>query len=294
MRVAVIGLPFFGQRVAEALVGAGIAARFLPSPVVEPRRFPRVLAELLRADVVYAIGSRAARGAPADLLVRLRKRLVLHWVGSDVLWARRDAAAGRLSSRVVERAVHWADAPWLVEELGALGIAAEEHPLPLPIAWGEPVPLPETFRVLVYLPVHPVEAYDVEGTLAVIRALPHVPFLIVGGFVPPVPLPNVEALGFVRTMADVYHRSSVLLRLTRHDGISHSVIEALSFGRYAVWTYRLPGVVRVATPAEAAAAIARLRIEAVGPNELGLRTAARYRADVVISEAAERLRRLAG
>ncbi len=294
MRLAVIGLPFFGERVAASLRDAGIDARYLPSPAVEPCRGPWVVGELLRSDLVYAIGSRAARGAPADLLLRLRKRLVLHWVGSDVLWARRDFEAGRLSRRVAERAVHWADAPWLAEELGALGIAAEERPLPVPIAWGEPVPLPEAFRVLVYLPERPGGAYDVEGTLAVIRALPDVPFLIAGGFVPPVPLPNAEALGFVRTMADVYHRTSVLLRLTHHDGLSHSVVEALSFGRYVVWTYPLPGVVRVSGPAEAAAAIARLRAEARGLNERGVAAAARYRAEVVVPAAAERLRSLAG
>ncbi|GBD24471.1 hypothetical protein HRbin29_02149 [bacterium HR29] len=294
MRLAVIGLPFFGERVAALLAEAGIDARFLPSPVVEPRRTPWVLAELVRSDLVYAIGSRAARGAPVDLLLRLGKKVVLHWAGSDVLFAQRDAESGRLSRRVAERAVHWAVAPWLVEELGALGIAAEERPLPLPIAWGEPVPLPETFRVLVYLPERPWEPYDVEGTLAVMRALPDVPFLVVGGYVPPAPLPNVEALGFVPNMAEVYRRTSVLLRLTHHDGRSHSVIEALSFGRYVVWTYGLPGVVRVSGPAEAAAAIARLRAEAHGLNERGLEEAARYRAEVLVPEAVERLRSIVG
>lgn len=292
MRVAVIGLPFFGRRVAESLREAGIEARYLPSPAIEPRRIPSVLAELLRADLVYAIGSRAAKGSPVDLLARSGKRVLLHWVGTDVLWARRDAAAHRLSRWLTERAVHWADAPWLVDELGALGIVAEERPLPMPMAVGEPVALPGTFRVLVYLPEHAREPYDVAATLAVVRALPEIEFLVVGGFEPSEPIPNLQALGFVRNMTDVYHRCSVLLRLTHHDGLSHSVVEALSYGRYVVWTYGLPGVVRVANAGEAAAAIASLRTEHREPNYVGVQTAQRYRADVIVREAVERLRDL--
>jgi hypothetical protein len=117
----------------------------------------------------------------------------------------------------------------------------------------------------------------------VVSALPGVRFLLVGGF--EFEAANVENLGFVADMASVYARSSLFLRLVRHDGLSHTVIEALSYGRQVVWKYALPGVTTVA---DTEGAISAVRAHVGGPlalNEEGMEASTRYAPDRVVSEA---------
>ena len=43
-------------------------------------------------------------------------------------------------------------------------------------------------------------------------------------------------------MDEIYSQSSLLIRLTKHDGFSSMVLEALSYGRNIIWTYDIPNV----------------------------------------------------
>ncbi|MFQ5381567.1 MAG: hypothetical protein ACE5EF_08090 [Dehalococcoidia bacterium] len=274
-RIAVTGLPFFGPRAASGLRQAGFEATYVPRPGARPATWPRFLLELARADAFYSIGSSASRGSPNDRIAALRRKVIMHWVGSDVLSASEARRRNELSNRLVRDAVHWADAPWLVEELRGIGIAAAEHPLPIPIAIGSPEPPPANFRVLVYLPAGRHPAHDIEGTLAVVRALPEVSFLAIGGREAVAPLPNLEHRGYVQTVAPIYRECAAILRLTHHDGLSHSIVEALSFGRHAVWTRHLPGVRQVEDAEGAIEAIRELAAQsAVGSLGVNTRGAA--------------------
>jgi hypothetical protein len=281
-RIAVVGLPYFGTRVASSLIGAGFDARFVPSPRAGLIRNPLAATHLWKADLTYGIGSSIERSSPLDLIARSGRRVLMHWVGSDVLYARRAERRGRVSARL-RRVAHWADAPWLIRELDPLSLKVQEHPLPMPIAVGQPLPMPAEPAVLIFLPANPHRAYDVEGTRAVVDGLPEVQFLLVGGYT--MDAANVQNLGFVTDMAAVYARSSLFLRLVRHDGLSHSVIEALSYGRQVAWNYELPGVTRVGTAGEAITAV-RAHVEGqLNLNEAGVETSARYRPERVIAEA---------
>jgi hypothetical protein len=244
-RIAVVGLPFFGARVARSLRGEGFRAKYVPHPGRNALAWPGAIRTLLRADLVYTIGSSSRKWGPADLMAMAGKSIVMHWAGSDVLDGLKDWEAGRISNRVLERAVHWTAAPWLGEELKPLGISPEWRPLPMPIKTGESLPLPSTFRVLVYHGKLPHRAYNIEGMLEVIRALPHIPFVLVGGYQPASVPENLEVVGWVDDMKAQYARTSALLRLVHHDAMSHSVVEALGYGRQVLWNYEVPGVRKV-------------------------------------------------
>jgi glycosyltransferase involved in cell wall biosynthesis len=292
VRIAVTGLPFFGTRVALTLREAGLAAYFIPT-LREAVREPRNLRRMAKADLVYAIGPSIEKRSPLAMLSLLRKRIVIHWVGSDVEYAIEAWRHGKSSERLIHDATHWADASWLAEEIRPIGVQAEERPLPMPIAFGVPAPMPEEHGVLISLPREPHSAYDVEGTLEVVAALPGVRFSLVGGYEPPVSLPNLSNLGFVDGMASVYRDHSVFLRLMRHDALSHSVVEALSFGRRVVWSYPLPGVDQASGVEDAISALQRITNSQPALNEAGLATAERYRPGVIIPDAVAALTRLA-
>ncbi|MDZ7727597.1 MAG: hypothetical protein U5Q44_05005 [Dehalococcoidia bacterium] len=293
-RIAVIGLPFFGRRVARSLRQEGFRARYVPHPGRDPLAWLRAAPVLAQADLVYTIGSSARTWGPADVLAKLRKRIVMHWAGTDVLHALRDWQAGRASKGLLRRAHHWAAAPWLVEELEPMGVRAEPRALPMVIKTGTDLPLPETFRVLVFLATEPHSAYDISGTMQVIESLPDIPFVMVGGYRPAEIPDNLEVVGWVEDMQPQYARTSAYLRLVHHDAMSHSVIEALGYGRQVLWSYEIPGVTRVEGPEHAVEVLRELAANADTQelNATGKETAAQFHPSVIIPAAAEAMREL--
>jgi glycosyltransferase involved in cell wall biosynthesis len=273
--VAIGGLPYFGRRLATLLDGHDWQATYLETRRWEPRAAVRALRQAAAADLVYLIGGQIERFSRPHLLrLALRRPIVMHWTGSDVLFARRVFAASRAAAGLIHGVTHWAGAPWLAKELRSLGVQARW----LPHSWVEaptvlpPLP-PGPLTVLAYLPEARAAFYGGETILRVATALPEVRVLVVGARSLPWPVPaNVCLLGWVGDMAPVYARSHVLLRLPRHDGLAFMVQEALAYGRYAVWTYPFPDTIQAYTP-EAALAAVRDLCERHAAGELALNAA---------------------
>ena len=251
-RVLILGLPYFGKMLAEGLAGLGWQAEFLPHPGRSAAGWAKVAVRAARADIVYLIGSRADGGAPQERLLQLRRKpVVIHWVGTDVQIAIAEHRKGNFSERIAMRAVHWCDAPWLVEELRTAGVVSEYVPLPIPLSEGEPPPLPGAFRVLLYYPVDAFdrEVFDIETMLRLPVAFPGAGFTLIPSPAEtlPGPLPpNLEAREWVDDMEALYREVTVLVRLTSHDGQSFMAAEALSRGRYVIWTHPMPGAIQAA------------------------------------------------
>jgi hypothetical protein len=249
-RVLILGLPYFGNVLARQLSERGWHARYRTHPGRDPRGWASLLPQLARADVVYLIGSRLDRRSPQDLLMRLRRRpVVIHWVGTDVLIAREEHERRNVSARTAEAAIHWCDAPWLVDELREMGMQSAYVPLPVPLPRDEPSPLPERFRVLLYLPVDAFdrEVFDMDTLLRLPHEFPDVDFTVLPSPAEtlPGPLPaNVEARAWVDDMEALYKEITVYVRLTSHDGMSFMALESLARGRYVIWTHPLDGAIQ--------------------------------------------------
>lgn len=279
-RILILGLPYFGKMLAKDLGGLGWKAEFLPHPGRSASGWARVAKAAARADIVYLIGSRIDRASPQDRLLRLRRRpVVIHWVGTDVQIAVEEHRRHNVSLRVAERPVHWCDAPWLVEELRTIGIVSEYVPLPIPIETAPASPLPEEFSVLFYYPVDAFdrEVFDLETMLRLPEAFSTVRFTLIPS--PPETLPqplppNLEARAWVDDMDALYRETSAIVRLTSHDGLSFMAAEALSRGRYVIWTHPMPGCVR-AEGFEAVATALRALIEKHQAGALKLNTSGR-------------------
>ncbi len=304
-RALILGIPYFGEKLASELAGLGWDARYLPHPGRSPRGWARVIAALIHADVLYLVSSRIEKGSPQDWMLRLRRKpVVIHWVGTDVKLAREVHRKGRVSVRIAEKAHHWADAPWLVEELRTIGVSSEYVPLPITLHEGRSPALPSEFAVLLYCPREPAyrEVFDLETMLRLPEAFPGVPFLLIAS--PPESLPgplppNLTATEWVDDIEPVYKRTTVLVRLTHHDGQSFMVAEALSRGRYVIWSHPMPGCIQASTFEEVSAALhALLEKHAAGTlstNLEGRRAAtSRFGRNRPLLEIDERLRVLVG
>ncbi len=251
-RILILGLPYFGKLLARDLGELGWQAEFLPHPGRSAPGWAKVAAAAARADIVYLIGSRIDRKSPQDRLLRLRRKpTVIHWVGTDVQIAVDEHRKHNVSLRVAERPVHWCDAPWLVEELRSIGVISEYVSLPIPIHVPPAPPLPEAFRVLLYYPVDAFdrEVFDGESLLRLPVEFPDVHFTLIPS--PPETLPqplppNLECRAWVEDMDALYRETTVVVRLTSHDGQSFIAAEALSRGRYVIWTFAMPGCIKAA------------------------------------------------
>jgi hypothetical protein len=223
-------------------------------------------------DVVYQVGGGPfVRPQIFDVCKAVRRRVIKHWVGSDVLRARESRVVEQHATGLVE---DWAVSAKLVEELRQAGIAAKQFPLSAlcPVEL-RPMP-PEPLTVLAYLPSVKFDFYGGEIVLSLAERFADTRFLVVGsegaGRVAP---SNVTFLGHQRDMDAVYARSHVLLRLPQHDGLSFMVLEALNNGREVIWNQPFEASRLAQTENEAAAHLrelrTRLRMGELLPNVAG-------------------------
>jgi len=203
-----------------------------------------------RADVWYQIGGYLRRGTISRIARLMGVPMVVHWAGSDVLRAAQYAKANPRFAKMAASLVHWAGAPWLVEELRAIGIESSFVPLPLKSVGQalsrSPVALPSQFTILSYLPYEKHQFYGSNHIIQLGEDFPDAQILVVGSDGLPLPAgkslsSNIRFLGWVNDMYDVYSGSTVVVRMTQHDGYGGTIQEALAMGRYGVWTYPFPG-----------------------------------------------------
>jgi len=172
-------------------------------------------------------------------------KIVLHWIGSDVLLAKRKVY---YNLDIFRRALNVAVAPWLKDELEGMDIPTSEIiPLiPPDIVSTRREPLPKKFRILYYLPFGRETLYTPEIISRIAEALKDVEIYVVGGGRGP-SHPNVVHIGKVerKNMPEIYKKTVVLVRYTSHDGLPLMILEALSYGRYVIFNKPLEGVIYV-------------------------------------------------
>jgi hypothetical protein len=240
-RILLMGYPYFINRLNEL----GREKEFSFDLWPKKGAWRRWLA-VLRADLIYLIGGDLRPNCYYRLALLLGKKMIIHWVGSDIREMEAWQAEGRVISKILlQKAEHWAEVDWTAVELTNLGVKALIVPL-TPADFPEQVPdLPEKFVALTYLPPQKAEFYGEEQILHLAREFSEVTFLIVGSEPTQRPAswpPNMVSVGWVDEMSRFYPEITVLIRMTRYDGLSFMVLEALARGRHVIWSRKLSGV----------------------------------------------------
>lgn len=249
---------------AKALAGLGRATRF--ATVQELRRgdWLRMLRSAEAIVVVYYHALETYALSQLATAVALDVPIIRWWVGTDVLNAITDDDV-RQSALRLDRivATNVAVAPHLVEELASVGILAQVVPSLLDPALVEPEPVKwrEDIRpVLTYLPGKRKDFFGVDVIERVVAANPDLHFIVVADQTHALAShSNVESLGWVSDMRDVYSRAGCLLRITDHDGLPRMLMEALLRGMYAIYSWPLEGCWQARTSEEVQAALIRYR-----------------------------------
>ena len=240
-RVAISGLGLFCAEIAQ--YGKVYAPQWESRHLRTNSRLDVLtsIATLATSDVWYSIGSPITDRWLARAAKIMRKPRVIHWVGSDIAWLAEDESLRKLLAG--PHISHLAEVNWTAEQLREVGFLPRIAPLPPRHLTGGPVPLPEKFTVMLYVPRTRTDFYgrrDFERLMQKMADKP-IRYLIVGGGDINIP-PGIDAenLRWRDTLTDAYKQTSALIRFTPRDGLSLMVLEALSFGRHVLWTQDFP------------------------------------------------------
>ncbi len=193
--------------------------------------------------IIYHLGGCSAIYC---VLARLRgKQMVSHWIGTDAMCYHGKMNPFKRLSVWVHRhlvALQLADSEIIQEELRGIGIETKLLRLLPEAIIGQVTPLPEQPVILSYWDDKRFEFYGGDIVIALAKAFPEVKFVIVratGKGLVEVPS-NVEFLGMVDNMPEIYRSSTCLIRIPEHDGLSAMVLEAMANGRYVIYNHKCP------------------------------------------------------
>lgn len=244
MKVVLVGLPYFASKIAGNLTAVDNKNIYLAIDTTAGTwQKVRFVWHIISAKVLYFIGGQTQRGKVLWLAMLFNKKIVMHWVGTDVLNAHKAYKAGVVDADLIRRTKHLCEVDWIQKELLEVGIQAEIAQIfcftdEIPA----PPPLPEKFSILSYMGKGREKFYGIDKLIDLAQSFPDIPIRIakISEYSEPLP-PNIHLLGWVNDMSKEYRDCVLFLRLPEHDGASFSVLEALSYGRHVGFSYSFCG-----------------------------------------------------
>ncbi|MBI5541115.1 MAG: hypothetical protein HY951_13700 [Bacteroidia bacterium] len=239
MKIIVTGLPYFGRKISALLknADAGNNYIFLNTYYSNYDRL-RFLWHILTAKTVYSINGATGKSFVLSLAIKFKKRVVFHWVGSDLELARVAINNNTAEKRFIDFPVHLTDSPWYVTDLKEIGINAKYLPLLSVDKAPDSVSFPTEFNVLAYIPQDNQEFYGILSIIELAKVFPEINFNITGSSEYSVELPtNIKLLGWIKDMKPVFENTVVSIRFPKHDGLSFFVLESLLYSRYVIYNY---------------------------------------------------------
>lgn len=171
------------------------------------------------------------------------KRVVLWWVGSDVIKAVQPGYNVKAVNNLAFK--HICVSRGLQQELKSVGIHADIVTMIPDVERYRKTPLPTgRYTVAVYMPTTET-LYRWGDCKCIMEKTPYIQYLVYGNKedLPDAP-DNCKVLGWVHNTIMVLKKCNCLLRLTGHDGFPQSIIEAILMGRCVITNHDYPHVIR--------------------------------------------------
>jgi hypothetical protein len=242
-KIITIGLPYFAEKITSELklIDSEYSYINLDTYYSYTDRL-KFMFLLPFSKTLYSINGTIGKSKAISFAMALNKRIVMHWVGSDILSAKNEYFNKKFNPDFISKCIHITDTPWFVEELAKIGINARYLPL-INFSSKKVVnaPFPEKFNVLIYIPQNKQKFYGIERLVKISSCLPDIEFNVVGTKYPELPCPsNVVFHGWVENIENYIKNSVVCIRIPEHDGLSFFVLESLFYMRYVLYNYPLP------------------------------------------------------
>ncbi|MEQ8324576.1 MAG: hypothetical protein RIC15_01125 [Vicingaceae bacterium] len=241
-RVAIVGLPRFAKKLTDRLIAYGVNAKIRCFDTYY-NNWEKLAAipYIISCDVVYSINGSLLNSNVFNLALWAKKRLIMHWVGTDVLKAEMAIQSGTYRSDYIERAEHLCEVEWIREELKALGIKAEIQNFVAFEKDMKPATRPENFNVLSYLHPDREEFYGIKELITCAETFPEIPFYLVGTSAYDQTTPaNMKFLGWINNLDEMIEKAGICVRIPQHDGLSSFVLESLAKAKFVAYKYHFP------------------------------------------------------
>ncbi len=243
MKVLIIGLPKFAKNLAQNLsdFDPNNKYRALNTYYNFVDKF-RFIYHILNCDILYSLNGSIYKSRAFNLALKLNKKLIMHWVGTDVIKANAKYRNGVINKEYINNASHFCEVGWIKEELKELEIDANiVNFVSFNNNISYDITLPEHFSILTYIGENREIFYGINEINALAQEFPDIPINIIGISAYKETLPdNVKLLGWVENMDSLLRKTVLCIRFTKHDGLSSFVLEALAKGRHVAYRYNFP------------------------------------------------------
>jgi hypothetical protein len=242
MKILIIGLPLFAKRAYNDLraFDSENTYTFLNTYYNFWDRL-KAAWTIPNVDLVYSINGAVKDSSAFSLALCLNKLLVIHWVGTDVLSAKKHIENGEHNQSFIDRANHLCEVGWIQKELEESGITSEVMNFASFEGDSKAKEVKvDPFYVLTYITYERAEFYGIKTVINMANANQDIAFKIAGMDKYDAELPkNIELLGWIDNMGELIAKSGVCLRYTKHDGLSSFVLETLAHGKQIIYNNEL-------------------------------------------------------
>jgi len=223
------------------------------------------------ADIIYWIFGKGPSPRKNFLLwIRKKPIFLIHWIGSDVLNEKNEnprKILPKLYSLLLNilikfktkrgGIINFAVTPWLVDELQNLNISSIYVPLTSidkSKLGNNTGPFVKEFDFISYVPSNRFEFYGGDKIIDLAKRWTDYKFLIIHSDLDEIPLEYSKKMPSNVVFSpritgtplyDLYRRSKVFIRFTKHDGLSLSVLESMYYKLQVLWVYDFPYTIKI-------------------------------------------------
>jgi len=239
MNIAIMGNSYFGSKLAKQLSSFDRKNSYFfydtNAKIIDKIKFALHLPFI---DVVYSLSASIRTGGALKLALLFNKKIVQHFIGSDVLSAQKDFEANNINNKLIEKSDYLCEVEWIEDELKEIEINSEIVPIMAYETFTNSKEI-ENFSVLTYLGKTKEKYYGIDDFIRLANNFKEIKFKI-AGIDSYRNLPkNIKCLGWTDLKKELQN-SAVYIRNAKHDGLAFSVIEALAEGRYVAMNYKFP------------------------------------------------------
>lgn len=247
LKVAIVGLPSFASKLAKSLTEFFPDGNFKSFDTYYNKADKlKIIPFLLTADVLYSINGTIGNSKVFDLALKLKKKVVFHWVGTDVLTAIDNYKNNKYKQKYIDYPDHLCEVEWIQEELKTIHINAKIQNFVAFNIKNKNQTIPKNFYVLSYLFPGREDFYGYQLIKETAKQLPHIQFKIAGTTGENLEkLANIEFLGWVKNLPVIMAESAACIRIPEHDGLSNFILESLSLSRPVIYKYQYPNCLQV-------------------------------------------------
>jgi len=263
MKTVIIGLPLFTKRLSKDLSEFDPENSYLSLDTYY-RFFDKIKALVLvpKADCIYSINGSITTSRVFDLAIKNSVPLIMHWVGTDVLKAKKAFKSGEYRKDYIENGIHFCEVEWIRDEIMEIGIKAEiVNFVSFNKKYEKVITNVKPLTILSYIPEKRRDFYGLPLLLNLANKFPDINFIIVGSSLKDIKnIPaNIKAMGWIKDMEDAFNRSHICFRFPEHDGLSSFILESLARGKQVIYKYPFEGCVHAPTISAVEIALSKIQ-----------------------------------